>query len=140
MWHWEWGSSRTWLGTHNVSQASVIPRYAMERGFSLTTAERAELKNVCAAFGGKPVIVVLNTGSVIDCGFTNGRADDIYVDALITASYLGIRGDDALCGALVGDVNLSGKTVDTYAKTLEDYPSHTSFNESRAHANYYEAT
>lgn len=106
--------------------------------FSLTTAEQTELENICAAFGGKPVIVVLNTGSVIDCGFANGRADGIYVDALITASYLGIRGVDALCGALVGDVNPSGKTVDTYAKTLEDYPSHTSFNESRDYANYYE--
>ncbi len=106
--------------------------------YYLTSAEEAELKSICSAFGGKPVIVVLNTGGVIDCGFANGRVDGIYADAVITSNYLGIRGVDALCGTLVGEINPSGKTVDTYAKSLEDYPSHTSFNESKDYANYYE--
>ncbi len=106
--------------------------------FYLTAAEQAELKKVCATFSGKPVIVVLNSGSMINCGFANGRVDGIYADAVITATYLGIRGVDALCGALVGDVNPSGKTVDTYAKTLEDYPSYKGFYESKDYTTYYE--
>ena len=106
--------------------------------FYLSSAEQAELKKVCAAFNGKPVVVVLNTGSMINCGFANGRVDGIYADAVITATYLGIRGVDALCAALVGDVNPSGKTVDTYAKTLEDYPSYNGFYESKDYTTYYE--
>ncbi len=106
--------------------------------FFLTSAEQNELKKVCEAFSGKPIIVVLNTGSMINCGFANGRVDGIYADAVITATYLGIRGVDALCGALVGDINPSGKTVDTYAKALEDYPSYNGFYESKDYVNYYE--
>ncbi len=106
--------------------------------FFLTTAEKVELKKVCAAFNGKPVIVVLNSGSMINCGFANGRVDGVYADAVITATYLGIRGVDVLCQTLVGDINPSGKTVDTYAKVLEDYPSYKSFHENKDFANYYE--
>ncbi len=106
--------------------------------FYLTAAEESELKKVCAAFNGKPVVVVINTGSMINCGFANGRVDGIYADAVITATYLGIRGVDALCGVLVGDINPSGKTVDTYAKTLEDYPSYNGFYESKDYTTYYE--
>lgn len=106
--------------------------------FFLSETEKAELKKVCAAFNGKPVIVVLNTGSMVNCGFANGRVDGIYADAVITATYLGIRGVDALCDALVGTVNPSGKLVDTYAKTLEDYPSYTGFYESKNYTTYYE--
>ena len=106
--------------------------------YSLTSAERSELTKLSKAFGDKPVIVVLNCGSVIDCGFANGRIDGIRVDALITAQYLGICGVEALCDALVGEVNPSGKLVDTYAKKLTDYPSYRGFYESNSYSNYYE--
>lgn len=95
------------------------------------------MKKICAAFNGKPVIVVLNLGAVMDCGFALGRVDGIYVDSLITAPYLGICGVDVLCQTLVGDINPSGKTVDTYAKKLSDYPSHNGFFEKN-YVNYYE--
>ncbi len=75
---------------------------------------------------------------MINCGFANGRVDGVYADAVITATYLGIRGVDVLCQTLVGDINPSGKTVDTYAKVLEDYPSYKSFHENKDFANYYE--
>ena len=106
--------------------------------FELTAAEQEELTKVCSAFDGKPVIVVLNSGSIINCGFANGRVDGIYADAVITAPYLGIRGSNALCDALVGTVNPSGKNTDTYAKAITDYPSYESFRESNNYANYYE--
>lgn len=106
--------------------------------FELTSAEKEELTKVCEAFDGKPVIVVLNSGGIINCGFANGRVDGIYADAVITAPYLGIRGSNALCDALVGIVNPSGKNTDTYAKAITDYPSYESFRESNNYANYYE--
>ena len=121
-----------------VNRTSAEGSDISKENFYLTSAEQAELKKVCAAFNGKPVVVVLNSGSMINCGFANGRVDGIYADAVITATYLGIRGTDALCAALVGDVNPSGKTVDTYAKALEDYPSYDGFYESKEYVTYYE--
>ncbi|MBQ4151114.1 MAG: glycoside hydrolase family 3 C-terminal domain-containing protein [Clostridia bacterium] len=121
-----------------VNRTSAEGSDISKENFYLTSAEQAELKKVCAAFNGKPVVVVLNSGSMINCGFANGRVDGIYADAVITATYLGIRGTDALCAALVGDVNPSGKTVDTYAKALEDYPSYDGFYESKDYVTYYE--
>ncbi len=106
--------------------------------FPLASAEKAELTKVCAAFEGKPVIVVLNTGYTMNIGFANGRVDGIYADAVLTANYLGIRGVDALCQTLIGEINPSGKTVDTFAKELENYPSYNGFYESNDYTTYYE--
>jgi|GEM_PF-118596 len=121
-----------------ISRTSSEGADRPKSAFSLSAAEKTQLEKVCAAFAGKPVIVVLNLGNVIDCGFALGRVDGIYTDALLTATYPGIRGVQALCDILVGDVNPSGKLVDTYAKSLEDYPSYDSFYESSAHTTYYE--
>ena len=106
--------------------------------YYLTMSEKEDLKKICAAFAPKPVIVVLNMGSVMSCGFALGRVNGIYADAVLSASYPGISGVEALCDILVGDVNPSGKTADTYAKDLDDYPSYKSFYESSAYSNYTE--
>ena len=106
--------------------------------FTLTAKEKSELKKVCAAFKGKPVIVVLNSGLMINCGFALGREEGIYADAVITAPYMGIRGVQVLCETLIGDINPSGKTADTYAKELTDYPSYRGFNENSSYSTYYE--
>ncbi len=106
--------------------------------FGLTEKEKSELQKVCAAFAGKPVIVVLNSGLMINCGFALGREEGIYADAVITAPYMGVRGVQVLCETLIGDINPSGKTVDTYAKKLTDYPSYRGFNESSTYSTYYE--
>ncbi|MBQ9428330.1 MAG: glycoside hydrolase family 3 C-terminal domain-containing protein [Clostridia bacterium] len=110
---------------------------AKER-FELTDAEKTELTKVCAAFGAKPVIVILNTGNVINTGFANGRVSGVRADALLTANYPGIRGIDALCKTLIGEIDPSGKTADTFAKDLSDYPSYNGFYESRNYTTYYE--
>ena len=109
-----------------------------ESVYDLTEKEQTELLKVCAAFEGKPVIVVINAGLAINMGFANGRIDGISVDAVITAPYMGTRGVDVLCKTLVGEINPSGKTADTYAKAISDYPSYESFYESRDYVNYTE--
>ncbi len=106
--------------------------------FGLTAKEKGELQKVCAAFAGKPVIVVLNSGLMINCGFALGREEGIYADAVITAPYMGVRGVQVLCETLIGDINPSGKTADTYAKKLSDYPSYRGFNENANYSTYYE--
>ncbi|MBQ9133861.1 MAG: glycoside hydrolase family 3 C-terminal domain-containing protein [Clostridia bacterium] len=109
-----------------------------ESVYDLTKKEKTELLKVCAAFEGKPVIVVINAGLSMNMGFANGRIEGISVDAVITAPYMGTRGVDVFCKTLVGEINPSGKTADTYAKSISDYPSYESFYESRDYVNYYE--
>ncbi|MFZ2228787.1 MAG: glycoside hydrolase family 3 N-terminal domain-containing protein, partial [Agathobacter rectalis] len=48
----------------------------------------------------------------------------------------GMEGGLAAAELLVGDGNPSGKTVDTFAKSLDDYPSTYNFHESRDYVDY----
>ena len=106
--------------------------------FSLTAAEKTMLEKVSAAFAGKPIVAVLNIGYPIDCGFALGRLDGVYADALLSVSYPGIRGTQALCDLLTGAVSPSGKTVDTYARRLSDYPGSETFYSSASYTEYRE--
>ena len=47
-----------------------------------------------------------------------------------------MEGGLAAAELLVGDGNPSGKTVDTFAKSLDDYPSTYNFHESRDYVDY----
>lgn len=121
-----------------VTRTSAEGSDHADADFYLNTAERTQLQKICAAFAGKPVIVVLNTGVMLNCGFANGREEGIYADAVLAAGYLGIRGTQVVCETLVGDINPSGKTVGTYAKLITDYPSYASFRESNDYTVYSE--
>lgn len=111
---------------------------AEEALFELTATEKDELVKICKAFGDKPVIVCVNNGLVMNMGFAKGRVSGIDVDAVITVPYMGIRAVDVFCETLIGDINPSGKTTDTYAKKLTDYPSYKGFYENALYSHYYE--
>ena len=81
------------------------------------------------------VIVVLNVGAVTDTSWIN---DIPGVDAVLVGWQAGMEGGLATADILVGDVNPSGKLVDTWAKSYEDYPSSKTFNESTSYVNYTE--
>ena len=70
------------------------------------------------------IIVVLNITSSIDTSWLEAdNADNIDVDALISASYPGEQGGNSLADILIGDVNPSAKLCDTYIKSLSDMPN-----------------
>ena len=66
---------------------------------------------------GKPMVVVLLGGSVINMPWIN------QVPAVVMAWYPGQRGGEALGKLLWGQANFSGKLPFTWGKQLSDYPS-----------------
>lgn len=83
----------------------------------------------------KKVIIVINSGAVIDCEYF---AENQKVDALVFACQGGIEGGCAIADVLCGDVNPSGKMADTIAKSYDYYPCKDDFWECFDHVDYSE--
>ena len=99
--------------------------------FYLTDGEAEVVRKVKAAFG--TVIVVLNVGGVFDTSFFR---DDPAIQAALMGWQAGMEGGLAEAELLLGVANPSGKLADTFAATLEDYPSSPNFYESDEYVNY----
>ena len=67
---------------------------------------------------------------------TSWFAYDNQIQSALLALQGGMEGGLAAAELLVGDGNPSGKTVDTFAKSLDDYPSTYNFHESRDYVDY----
>ena len=93
--------------------------------YVLTDAEAAMVAKVKAAFD--RVVVVLNVGSVFDTAWFK---DDPAIDAALMAWQAGLEGGLAEAELLLGVDNPSGKLADTFAASLEDYPSSPGLHES----------
>lgn len=103
-----------------------------ERGdFYLSDAEQRMVDTVKAAF--PKVAVVLNVGGVVD---TKWFAEDPQIQSVLMAWQGGMEGGAAAAELLCGIGNPSGKLADTFAKTLEDYPSSYNFHESQDYVDY----
>jgi beta-glucosidase len=70
-----------------------------------------------AAASGKPVVVVIVSGSAIMVEGWHNK-----VGAIIQTFYAGMEGGTALAHLLFGDISPSGKLPFTVAKSAEDYP------------------
>jgi beta-glucosidase len=81
------------------------------------------------------IIVVLNVGGMVD---TNWFANDDDISSVLMAWQGGMEGGSAAAELLCGIGNPSGKLADTFAKSLEDYPSTYHFHESDSYVNYTE--
>ena len=97
-------------------------RHAEKGDYYLSDREKSELETICAF--GKPVIVLLNVGGIIDLGFL----EELRVDALLLMSQAGSEGGNAAADVLSGRVNPSGRLTDTWARRYEDYPSAETFS------------
>ncbi len=75
----------------------------------------------------KKVIIVINSGAVIDCEYF---AENDNVDAVLLSWQGGLEGGSAIADILCGDVNPSGKLTDTIAKSYDYYPCKDEFWES----------
>ena len=103
-----------------------------ERGdFYLSDAEQRMVEAVKKTF--PKVVVVLNVGGVVDVKWF---ANDPQIQSVLMAWQGGMEGGAAAAELLCGIGNPSGKLADTFAKTLEDYPSSYNFHESKDYVDY----
>lgn len=92
--------------------------------FNLTPDEIKLLSDVTAQFhqAGKPVIVIINSGSVIETASWKSLPD-----AIIVAWQPGMEGGNSVADILTGKANPSGKLTMTWPVNATDHPSTKNF-------------
>lgn len=108
-------------------------RSAEKGDFYLSDEEEEMVQTACSNFD--RVIVILNVGGMVD---TEWFKDNEKIGASLLAWNAGMEGGLAAADIVCGDVNPSGKLVDTFAKTFADYPSSENFNDSEMFVKYYD--
>ena len=110
-------------------------RYDRAGDYYLAEEEHKMLGDICSAY--ENVIVVINTGGVIDLSFLD-EYTNIY--GLIQIVQPGMEGGNALADIISGKVVPSGKLTDSWAEKYEDYPNAATFshNNGNVKKEYYE--
>ena len=81
----------------------------------------------------RKVVIVINSGAVIDCEYFAENDD---VQAVLFGWQGGMEGGMAVADIICGDVNPSGKLADTIAKSYDCYPCKDDFWECFDHLDY----
>ena len=133
---WDRKSSFDTAGGEGDYEEALVKRSSQifERGdFYLSNAERRMVQTVLQTF--PKTAVVLNVGGMVD---TEWFKEEQRISSVLLAWQGGMEGGLAAADLLCGDVNPSGKLADTFASSLEDYPSTESFHESEDYVDYTE--
>lgn len=123
------GNENLWEGERAMAERSA--EIFADGDFCLSKKESAMVKAVKENF--PKVAVVMNVGGMVD---TSWFVDEDKIGAVLMAWQGGMEGGLAAAELLMGKGNPSGKLSDTFAKTLEDYPSTYNFHESRDYVDY----
>ena len=108
----------------------------IEGEFNLTTTEKDMIARVSDQFRplGKPVIVIINSGSVMETASWRDR-----VDAILCAWQPGEEGGNSVADILTGKVNPSGKLTMTWPISATDHPSTKNFPQEMDNYTFREA-
>jgi beta-glucosidase len=99
--------------------------------FFLSEGEKKLIEKARKAF--RKIVVVINAGGQIETGWIK---DDPLIDGALYAWQGGSEGGAAAAELLCGITTPSGKLADTFARSLEDYPSAEGFGKSDAFVEY----
>jgi beta-glucosidase len=96
----------------------------IEGEFNLSEQERQMVIQVSQAFhqAGRPVIIIINSGSVIETASWKN-----YADAILVAWQPGMEGGNSVADILTGKANPSGKLTMTWPIDVADHPSTKNF-------------
>ena len=125
------GEYNPWPDENSMPKQSAV--IFPDGDFYLTAREKAMIAQVTAAFS--KVIVVLNVGGVID---TSWIKNDPAIGSALLAWQAGMEGGLAAANILFGRANPSGKLPDTFAGSIEAYPSTGHFHDSPDYVDYTE--
>lgn len=102
--------------------------------FNLTDNEKSMISRVSDAFhaAGKPVIIIINSGSVMETASWRDRAD-----AILVAWQPGEEGGNSVVDVLTGKANPSGHLTMTWPISVTDVPSTKNFPQN---PDYYNLT
>lgn len=125
------GEFNPWVTETNAAEENN--KVFKDGDFYLTDEEKAMVAKVKESFD--KIIVVINAGGVVD---TSWFKDEEVFSSVLLAWQGGMEGGLAMAEVLCGKVNPSGKLTDTYAVSLEDYPSTANFHESPYYVDYSE--
>ena len=92
----------------------------------LTALENSDIQNV---------VLILNISAIIDISYINRFSK---IKAVLLTYLPGMESGSAIADILCGDVNPSGKLVDTIAYNFEDYPSSAYFDYNPEYTEYKE--
>lgn len=116
----------SWSGTEKVPGAASVDSHYLELDEN-EKALLALLKEQKAKGTFEKVIVLINSSSPIEAGFLKDEG----VDAALWIGHPGNSGAQAIGRVLCGDVNPSGRTVDTYAADFTKDPTWNNFGNNR---------
>ncbi|MBQ7258902.1 MAG: glycoside hydrolase family 3 protein [Paludibacteraceae bacterium] len=107
----------------------------IEDDFNLTADEHQLIRRVSEIFRRehKPVIVIINSGSVIETASWQA-----YADAILVAWQPGEEGGNSVADVLTGKVSPSGKLTMTWPITCSDHPSTRNFPQPMSLYDYKE--
>ncbi len=129
---WDGSQYTKWSGTQTIPGA----RSKDDHYLQLDANEEAMIKEACSGKFDK-VIVIINSSSTLELGFMNEQStynvlkdysiDASKIDAALWIGHPGESGLAALGKLLTGEVNPSGRTVDTYVTDFKADPTWHNF-------------
>ena len=111
--------------------AEGVDRRPIPGDYYLSDIEKELIDKAAELFS--KVIIVINSGAVIDCEYFAENDD---VQAVLFGWQGGMEGGMAVADIICGDVNPSGKLADTIAKSYDCYPCKDDFWECFDHLDY----
>ena len=93
--------------------------------YLLTEEETAQIHAICRLY--EHVVLVLNTGGLVDLAFTDAP-QCANVDAILYIHQPGMEAGNAFADVLSGAVNPSARLTDTWAFSYSDYPNAADFS------------